>query len=118
MVESTPILQRDRAVNSAVECYLHTVEVTGSIPVPPTNSLRRCPLAKLRGGGLFRVARLIRDPAEGRRLFDHLAQLLRERHPLVATGRFGADMQVSLVNDGPVTFWLQVSPNRSSPASS
>lgn len=49
-------------------------------------------------------------PQEGRRLFDCLAQLCREKHPVVATGRFGADMQVSLVNDGPVTFWLQVSP--------
>ena len=34
----------------------------------------------------------------------------RERQARVATGRFGADMQVSLVNDGPVTFWLQVRP--------
>lgn len=49
-------------------------------------------------------------PQEGRRLFDCLAQLCRAKHPVVATGRFGADMQVSLVNDGPVTFWLQVSP--------
>ncbi|HEY4801926.1 MAG TPA: D-aminoacyl-tRNA deacylase, partial [Paraburkholderia sp.] len=31
-----------------------------------------------------------------------------EKHPIVETGEFGADMQVSLVNDGPVTFWLQV----------
>lgn len=49
-------------------------------------------------------------PEEGRRLFDYLVQLSREQHADVATGRFGADMQVSLVNDGPVTFWLQVSP--------
>ena len=48
------------------------------------------------------------EPAEGRRLFDHLCGLARSRHPLVETGRFGADMQVSLTNDGPVTFWLQV----------
>ena len=54
------------------------------------------------------------DPAQGRRLFDHLAQLLRERHRLVATGRFGADMQVSLVNDGPVTFWLEAPPRPAS----
>ena len=43
---------------------------------------------------------------EGRRLFDHLAERARAAHPAVATGRFGADMQVALVNDGPVTFWL------------
>ena len=50
------------------------------------------------------------EPREGQRLFDYLAEhAVREIQPL-ATGRFGADMQVSLVNDGPVTFWLQVPP--------
>ena len=47
-------------------------------------------------------------PAEARALFDYVVQQARQRHPLVETGRFGADMQVSLINDGPVTFWLQV----------
>lgn len=51
-------------------------------------------------------------PAEGRRLFDHLVARARAIHADVATGRFGADMQVSLTNDGPVTFWLQVGPPR------
>ena len=46
-------------------------------------------------------------PAEGERLFGQLVDLARAAHPEVATGRFGADMQVSLVNDGPVTFWLE-----------
>lgn len=47
-------------------------------------------------------------PDEGRRLFDYLVKQA-ERSPLnVACGRFGANMQVALVNDGPVTFWLQV----------
>ena len=46
-------------------------------------------------------------PDEGRRLFDYFVASAREKHPLVETGEFGADMQVSLVNDGPVTFWLQ-----------
>lgn len=46
-------------------------------------------------------------PEQARRLFDFLCQRARAAHPDVATGRFGADMQVSLVNDGPVTFWLQ-----------
>ena len=46
-------------------------------------------------------------PEEGRRLFHHLLQLARQHHPEVASGRFGADMQVALVNDGPVTFWLE-----------
>lgn len=49
-------------------------------------------------------------PAEGERLFDYLLERARQQHTTVASGRFGADMQVSLVNDGPVTFWLQVSP--------
>lgn len=50
------------------------------------------------------------EPDEGRRLFDHLVSQARTRHDQVATGQFGANMQVSLVNDGPVTFWLQVAP--------
>lgn len=52
-------------------------------------------------------------PADGRRLFDHFVGQAQARHGavgVVATGRFGADMQVSLTNDGPVTFWLQVKP--------
>ena len=47
-------------------------------------------------------------PEEGRRLFDYFVAAAREKHTTVETGEFGADMQVSLVNDGPVTFWLQV----------
>ena len=46
-------------------------------------------------------------PETGRRLFEHAVAYARSRHPVVATGRFGADMQVSLVNDGPVTFVLR-----------
>lgn len=51
------------------------------------------------------------EPGEGRRLFDHCV-VCAARHPLrVAQGRFGADMQVSLVNDGPVTLLLRVPPD-------
>ena len=46
-------------------------------------------------------------PQEGRRLFDLLVEKARTKTSKVATGQFGADMQVSLVNDGPVTFCLQ-----------
>jgi D-tyrosyl-tRNA(Tyr) deacylase len=46
-------------------------------------------------------------PDEGRRLFDYLVNTARASLPRVATGEFGAHMQVSLVNDGPVTFWLE-----------
>ena len=48
-------------------------------------------------------------PQEGRRLFEYLVACAREQHAPVATGTFGADMQVTLTNDGPVTFWLQAS---------
>lgn len=49
-------------------------------------------------------------PVEGRRLFDHFVSRARHLHPDVETGWFGADMQVSLTNDGPVTIWLRVEP--------
>ncbi len=49
-------------------------------------------------------------PAEqGRRIFAYLEQQARSLYPHVQSGRFAADMQVALVNDGPVTFWLEVS---------
>lgn len=47
-------------------------------------------------------------PAQARRLFEALVDLARARHPDVASGEFGADMRVHLVNSGPVTFWLEV----------
>ncbi|RJG15394.1 D-aminoacyl-tRNA deacylase [Massilia cavernae] len=50
------------------------------------------------------------SPQDGLRLFEHFVRGARARHPKVETGQFGADMQVSLTNDGPVTFWLQVEP--------
>jgi D-tyrosyl-tRNA(Tyr) deacylase len=48
------------------------------------------------------------SPRDGLRLFDHFVARARASHRTVATGRFGADMKVSLTNDGPVTFWLQI----------
>jgi D-tyrosyl-tRNA(Tyr) deacylase len=75
------------------------------------------------GGGLLLIPQftLVADTAHGNRpgfstaapaglaqsLFDHLVAKARERHPAVATGLFGAHMLVSLINDGPVTFWLE-----------
>lgn len=53
-------------------------------------------------------------PDEGRRLFAYLLENARRLHPEVASGRFAADMEVALVNDGPVTLWLQVPPQLSS----
>jgi len=49
-------------------------------------------------------------PDEGRRLFDYFVTRAQALHTQVATGEFGAEMQVSLVNDGPVTFWLEARP--------
>ena len=78
------------------------------------------------GGGLLLVPQftLVADTARGTRpsfsaaatpetgaaLFEYLVDRARGAHAEVASGRFGADMQVSLVNDGPVTFWLRVPP--------
>ena len=50
------------------------------------------------------------EPAEGKRLFDYLLQCARRELGDVPSGSFGANMQVSLVNDGPVTFSLRVPP--------
>ena len=50
------------------------------------------------------------EPAEGERLFGYLAVRAATHVAEFGTGRFGAHMRVSLVNDGPVTFWLQVPP--------
>ncbi len=47
-------------------------------------------------------------PEQARERFEALLAAAQAAHPRVAAGRFGADMQVSLVNDGPVTFWLEV----------
>ena len=49
-------------------------------------------------------------PDEGRRLYDYLVTRARAAHPEVATGQFAADMQVHLVNDGPVTIPLRIAP--------
>lgn len=49
-------------------------------------------------------------PEDGRRLFDYMLARANHLHPEVAAGVFGTDMQVSLTNDGPVTFWLRTAP--------
>ncbi len=47
-------------------------------------------------------------PAFAEKYFNHFVELAKNAHSTVATGQFGADMKVSLTNDGPVTFWLEV----------
>ena len=49
-------------------------------------------------------------PGDGRRLYDHFVARARAAHPNVATGEFAADMQLHLVNDGPVTIPLRMAP--------
>ena len=51
-------------------------------------------------------------PEDGRRLYEHFVRQARAAHPQVATGEFAADMQVALVNDGPVTIPLRVASAR------
>ncbi len=47
------------------------------------------------------------SPEHGAEMFDYFVKSARDKHAGVQTGEFGADMKVSLINDGPVTFWLQ-----------
>jgi D-aminoacyl-tRNA deacylase len=54
------------------------------------------------------------SPEEGIRLFNLFVGISKKKIPETKTGQFGADMKVSLVNDGPVTFWLQSSPSKPS----
>jgi D-tyrosyl-tRNA(Tyr) deacylase len=55
------------------------------------------------------------EPALGEALYEHFVAAARAAHPVVATGTFGAHMQVALVNDGPVTFSLRVAPPGAGP---
>ena len=48
------------------------------------------------------------SPEHGEKMYDYFVSRAKELHPGVATGKFGADMKVSLLNDGPVTFMLEV----------
>ena len=50
-------------------------------------------------------------PELGRELFEYLLSTAKRKHAIVDSGYFATDMQVSLINDGPVTFWLQMPPD-------
>lgn len=65
-------------------------------------------LAADTSGGLRPGFSRAAPPAEAERLFGHMAKRAEKRLPGAQSGRFGAHMQVSLVNDGPVTFWIRV----------
>jgi len=49
-------------------------------------------------------------PEEGKKLFDYAVAVAERVHGKVASGRFGAEMKVAIVNEGPVTFWMRVAP--------
>ena len=64
-------------------------------------------LAADTGSGLRPSFSSAAPPALGEQLYDYLLAQARQQHPRVACGRFGAEMQVHLQNDGPVTFLLE-----------
>lgn len=82
---------------------LNLGQIDGGLLLVPQFTL----LADTRRGsrpGFSRAA----PPDQARELFQRLVETAQAAHSRVAAGRFGADMQVSLINDGPVTFWLEV----------
>jgi D-aminoacyl-tRNA deacylase len=81
---------------------LDVTQVAGELLLVPQFTLAADTTKGLRPG--FSTAA---PPEQGRRLFDHLVLLARQSNTKVETGIFGAHMQVSLTNDGPVTIWLE-----------
>jgi len=88
--------------DEADKMNLSLCDVKGGLLLVPQFTLAADTQKGMRAG--FSTAAV---PEEGRRLFDLLVQQAHIKHAQVAEGVFGADMQVSLTNDGPVTFWLQ-----------
>ena len=82
---------------------LSLVEVKGGLLLVPQFTLAADTRKGMRPG--FSNAA---TPEQGRELFDYLLKSASSKHANVTCGEFGADMQISLVNDGPVTFSLQV----------
>jgi D-tyrosyl-tRNA(Tyr) deacylase len=81
---------------------LSLTQVNGQLLLVPQFTLAADTAKGLRPG--FSTAA---PPDQGRRLFEHLVQSARDELVSVETGVFGAHMQVSLTNDGPVTIWLE-----------
>jgi len=87
---------------------LSVADVGGAVLLVPQFTLA-ADTSKGNRPGFSRAA----EPEEGRRLFEALVQKVSDSQVPVQSGQFGADMQVTLVNEGPVTFWLEVPPVRS-----
>jgi D-tyrosyl-tRNA(Tyr) deacylase len=88
--------------DGAGKMNLSLTQVGGQLLLVPQFTLAADTAKGLRPG--FSTAA---PPAQGRRLFDVLIQAARDELGTVESGLFGADMQVSLTNDGPVTIWLE-----------
>lgn len=94
-------------VDAGGKMNLSIVQAGGAMLLVPQYTLAADTHSGMRPG--FSTAA---EPAEGQRLYDYLLQQAQQHSVEVAGGLFGADMQVSLINDGPVTFWLEVKPQR------
>lgn len=90
--------------DSAGRMNLSLQDVDGALLLVPNFTL-----AADTAKGMRASFTLAATPDEGERLFAHLVERARCRHRTVRSGTFGTQMQVSLTNDGPVTFWLRVS---------
>jgi D-tyrosyl-tRNA(Tyr) deacylase len=92
--------------DAAGKMNLDLTQVNGGVLLIPQFTLA----ADTRKGNRPSFARAA-DPKAGRILFEELVDATRSRWDTVESGRFGANMDVSLVNEGPVTFWLEVKPD-------
>lgn len=98
----TRLLQYRIFPDEAGKMNLSLAQVKGQLLLVPQFTLAADTAKGLRPG--FSTAA---PPEQGRRLFDAMVQMAREQFGAVQTGVFGAHMQVSLTNDGPVTIWLE-----------
>jgi D-tyrosyl-tRNA(Tyr) deacylase len=96
------LLQYRVFADEAGKMNLSLTQVKGELLLVPQFTLAADTAKGLRPG--FSTAA---PPELGRRLFDFFVQAARAQHGRVETGEFGAHMQVSLTNDGPVTIWLE-----------
>jgi D-tyrosyl-tRNA(Tyr) deacylase len=96
------LLQYRVFADEAGKMNLSLTQVKGELLLVPQFTLAADTAKGLRPG--FSTAA---PPELGRRLFDFFVQAARTQHERVETGEFGAHMQVSLTNDGPVTIWLE-----------